>query len=242
MDAQWAEWEAEGRMPAGLRTAVLHAAFPDVLTHLMQRFSLTGVHSYAESGLRHTYARDIRVRDLLDRVPMCRGMSTNATEFSVAAATDTVGANSGLRTCHNLRNTPTSPWPSPRPPWPWSGRIQWRAIPIPTGGPAGFQPGGERRAHAYLESFVTDRIRRYARAISKPAEQPRGVQPIERVSGLGQLEHPSGAPASSGCPQRRRRCACRAAAQLSAFDSRLALALSFHPESLRWKTGWSLTM
>ena len=88
--------------------------------------------------------------------------------------------------------------------------------------------------------FVTDRIRRYARAISKP-ESREGCSRLSAYLAWGNLSirqvHQRQAAARSG-----EEMACRAAAQLSAFDSRLALALSFHPESLRWKTGWSLTM
>ena len=213
MDAQWAEWEAEGRMPAGLRTAVLHAAFPDVLTHLMQRFSLTGVHSYAESGLRHTYARDIRVRDLLVRsnVPWHEHQRD--------------GIQRGRRDRHRWREqwfahmsqpqehpdftlaqpetTVAMEWPDP-----------WREIPIPTEGPAGFQPGGERRAHAYLESFVTDRIRRYARAISKPAESREGCSRLSAYLAWGNLSIRQVHQRQARSPPAGRRWSCRAAAQL----------------------------
>ena len=62
MDAQWAEWAKGGGMPLDLRTTVL-CSFPvEVLRQLCKRFDFTGVHSYAESGLRHTYARDLQVQ------------------------------------------------------------------------------------------------------------------------------------------------------------------------------------
>ena len=126
------------------------------------------------------------------------GMSTSATAFKGDVETATDGANSGLRTCLGHRNIRTSPWPSLWRNQHWIGPLNGKRIPCPEEGPEGFQPGGERRAHAYLESFVTDRIRRYAKAISKPEGSGRGAA-VERLPGLGQLEHSSGAPASSNC-------------------------------------------
>ena len=41
-----------------------------------------------------------------------------------------------------------------------------------------FQRGGERRAHQILQSFLTDRITKYARSISKPQESRKGCSRI----------------------------------------------------------------
>ena len=68
--------------------------------------------------------------------------------------------------------------------------------------------------------FVTDRIRRYARAISKPEGSREGCSRLSALSGLGQLEHPSGAPASSTCSQGGSWTGW-SARNFSAFDSRL---------------------
>ena len=64
---------------------------------------------------------------------------------------------------------------------------EWLDIPEPDEGPEGFQPGGERRAHAYLESFVTDRIRRYAKAISKPEGSREGCSRLSAYLAWGNL-------------------------------------------------------
>ena len=186
LDAQWAEWAKEGRMPTGLRTTVLHAAFPDVVRHLTQRFDLTGVHSYAESGLRHTYARDLKVKKLLDE----SGVVWHEHQRD--------GIQRGRRNRHRWREQwfaymsrpqehpdfalaqpvaeSTLDWPA-----------EWQRIPCPEEGPEGFQPGGERRAHAYLESFVTDRIRRYARTISKPEGSREGCSRLSPYLAWGNL-------------------------------------------------------
>lgn len=186
MDAQWAEWEGEGRIPKGLRTAVLHASFPDVVQHLMKRFTLTGVHSYAESGMRHTYERDIQVKRQLDEadVPWHEHQRD--------------GIQRGRRDRYRWREQWFAHMSNPQEhpdftlahpadladlEWP----NLWRAIPIPQEDPSDFQPGGERRAHAYLESFVTDRIRRYARAISKPEASREGCSRLSPYLAWGNL-------------------------------------------------------
>ena len=137
-----------------------------------------------------------------------------------------VGASSGLRTWQQPQEHPglyALAQPETRPSaMEWPDQAWLRHPRVLTEGPAGFQPGGERRAHAYLESFVTDRIRRYARAISKAGREPGGVQPLERVLGVGEPEHPTGAPAPSALPPAGRRRPCTGQLRnFSAFDSRL---------------------
>ncbi|MGB1572749.1 MAG: deoxyribodipyrimidine photo-lyase [Flavobacteriales bacterium] len=65
MDAQLGQWSETGAIRPGIRTAPVHADGVEVFRHLMERFALSGVHSYRESGLRHTYDRDLALADLL---------------------------------------------------------------------------------------------------------------------------------------------------------------------------------
>ena len=186
MDVQWSEWEQEGRMCAGLRTAALHASFTDVLAHLIKRFTLTGVHSYSESGLRHTYDRDKRVKGLL------AGAGVPWLEHQ----------RDGVQRGRRNRDQWREQWfahmeqPQEHPDFALAKPIaksalnwpqEWLDIPEPDEGPEGFQPGGERRAHAYLESFVTDRIRRYAKAISKPEGSREGCSRLSAYLAWGNL-------------------------------------------------------
>ena len=50
-----------------------------------------------------------------------------------------------------------------------------------------FQPGGEAFAQRYLTSFITDRIRNYARFISKPAESRRSCSRLSPYLAWGNL-------------------------------------------------------
>lgn len=186
MDAQWSEWRTEGRMSSTVATTVVHADAPDAFGHLLERFEVVGVHSYAESGLRHTYERDkelVRLfakygvswhehqRDGVQRGRRNRDLWREQWFAHMSAAQD------------HPDHTRFEPLEDRSLQWPEA----WRRIPTPDEGPAPFQPGGERRAHAYLESFVTDRIRRYARTISKPEGSREGCSRLSAFLAWGNL-------------------------------------------------------
>ena len=64
MDVQLQAWSGEGSIRPGVVTTPLHAEATEVFRHLIRRFEVLGVHSYRESGLRHTYDRDLELVDL----------------------------------------------------------------------------------------------------------------------------------------------------------------------------------
>jgi deoxyribodipyrimidine photo-lyase len=186
MDAQWAEWALKGRVSPGTATTVLQAPFVEVIRHLSKAFAITGVHSYAESGLRHTYARDLSVQ----RVLKAAGIPWHEHQRD--------GVQRGRRNRDQWREQwfahMSAPQDHPdhalfRPIDPaalaWPAR--WRSLSLQGVDMDLFQPGGERRAHAYLGSFVSDRIRRYARAISKPEGSREGCSRLSAYLAWGNL-------------------------------------------------------
>ncbi|MEC8758668.1 MAG: FAD-binding domain-containing protein, partial [Bacteroidota bacterium] len=186
MDAQLGEWVATGAIRPGIRTVPVHADAVDVFRHLMQRFTLSGVHSYRETGLRHTYERDLALADLLASA----GVPWHEHQRD--------GVHRGKRDRKGWRESwfahMSAPqdhpdWSRFEPVWPemlgWPEA--WRQLPVPDEAPHRFQPGGERKAHAYLETFVTDRIRRYARTISKPEGSREGCSRLSAYLAWGNL-------------------------------------------------------
>lgn len=187
MDAQWTSWAQEGRVRPGMQTTVLQAPFAEVVAHLMERFDITGVHSYAETGLRHTYDRDLALKAQLaqagvpwhehQRDGVQRGRRDRRLWreqwFAHMSAPQDHPDHALARPVEDARQFE---WP-----------VAWREIPCPDEGPAGFQPGGERAAHAYMEGFVTDRIRRYARTISKPLGSREGCSRLSAFLAWGNL-------------------------------------------------------
>jgi len=52
---------------------------------------------------------------------------------------------------------------------------------------SGFQPGGERYAHQYLDSFLRDRYKEYARSISKPEASRKSCSRLSPYIAYGNL-------------------------------------------------------
>lgn len=220
MDAQLAAWRSEGRVRPGVVTTPVHAGAVEVFRHLLSGFRITGVHSYRESGLRHTYDRDLALAGIFREagVPWFEHQRD--------------GVHRGRRDRTGWREAWFDHMASPQahPDW---GRFDpvavealqwpapWRHLPVPDEPPERFQPGGERKAHAYLETFVTDRIRRYARTISKPEGSREGCSRLSAYLAWGNLsirqvhqrQEAARAKAGDG-PQGQAR-------NFSAFDSRL---------------------
>ena len=205
----------------------------------MQRFTLSGVHSYRETGLRHTYERDLALADLLASagVPWHEHQPMGCT-----VASDRKGWRESWF-AHMSAPQDHPDWSRFEPVardvlgWPEA----WRQLPVPDEVPERFQPGGERKAHAYLETFVTDRIRRYARTISKAGGQPGRVQSVECVA--------FGATSASGrCTSVRKRPgdAAETVPLVRAGTSRrLTVAfvgIAISSRNSRWRTGWNSTM
>ena len=220
MDAQLGEWAVAGAIHPGIRTAPVHADAVEVFRHLMERFALIGVHSYRESGLRHTYDRDLALAHLLasagvpwhehQRDGVHRGKRNRAgwreSWFAhMSAAQDHPDWS---------RFEPVAPemlgWPG-----------AWRQLPVPDEAPERFQPGGERKAHAGRETFVTDRIRRYARTISKPEGSREGCSRLSPYLAWGTLSIRQVHQRQEAARRRGGDGPTGQARNFSAFDSRL---------------------
>ena len=220
MDAQWGAWVEKGEIRPGAATSPVHADAGEVFRHLNQRFRLLGVHSYCESGLRHTYDRD-----------------RSLTRFFAGAGVPWhEHQRDGVKRGRRDRTGWREGWfahmeaPQEHPEWSRLDPVDpqqlawpqaWRRLPVPNEDPKRFQPGGERKAHAYLETFVTDRIRRYARTISKPEGSREGCSRLSAHLAWGNLS-------IRQVHQRQAAARCRGGdapagqgRNFSAFDSRL---------------------
>lgn len=186
MDEQLQAWAKSGAVRPGVLTCPVHAEFVEVLDHLAQRFEIQGVHSYMESGLRHTYDRDLMVADRLAQL----GVPWHEHQRD--------GIGRGRRNRDGWREGWFAHMSAPQdhPNWKQFEPIAvqeldlpmaWRELPMPSEDPHRFQPGGERKAHAYLDSFVTDRIRQYAKAISKPEASRMGCSRLSAHLAWGNL-------------------------------------------------------
>ena len=220
MDVQLHAWSAEGSIRPGVVTTPLHADATEVFRHLIGRFDVLGVHSYRESGLRHTYDRDLGLVEL----------------FADAGVRWFEHQRDGVHRGKRDRTGWREDWfahmsaAQDHPDWTRFDPVEteslhlpasWRRLPVPDEDPTRFQPGGERKAHAYLETFVTDRIRRYARTISKPEGSREGCSRLSPYLAWGNLsirqvhqrQEMARRKGGDGPPGQRR--------NFSAFDSRL---------------------
>ena len=220
LDAQLGDWATAGAIRPGIQTAPIHADAVEVFRHLMERFALIGVHSYRESGLRHTYDRDLALADLFGSA----GVPWHEHQRD--------GVHRGKRDRAGWRESWFAHMSAPQdhPDWARFEPVEaealgwplaWRALPVPDEAPERFQPGGERKAHAYLETFVTDRIRRYARTISKPEGSREGCSRLSAYLAWGNLSIRQVHQRQEAARRRGGDGPAGQARNFSAFDSRL---------------------
>ena len=239
MDVQLQAWSAKGSIRPGVVTTPLHAEATEVFRHLIRRFEVLGVHSYRESGLRHTYDRDLALVDLFadagvrwhehQRDGVHRGKRDRTGWREDWFAQMSAAQDHPEWTRFDPVEAASLDWPD-----------GWRRLPVPDEDPARFQPGGERKAHAYLETFVTDRIRRYARTISKPEGSREGCSRLSPYLAWGNL--------SIRQVHQRQEVARRKGETdrlVSAATSRRSTAgcvgIVTSSRSSRWRTAWNLT-
>ncbi len=173
-------WESLQDMQKGLaefngRVEVLHAELEEVFSVLADHFQIQGVYSHQETGLKITYDRDLRMKDLLQsrNIPWYeflqqgveRGrrnrdrwnnlwfaLMKSPLKNPVLSNADFVNLSSEL-----LQKIPLNSIPE-----------TWK-IPYPL-----MQPGGESNGRKYLKSFLEARVAGYNRSISKPEESRKG--------------------------------------------------------------------
>ncbi|MCH2200247.1 MAG: DNA photolyase family protein [Flavobacteriales bacterium] len=151
---------------------------------LRSQFDILAVYSYQETGLVGSFARDLMMK--------CYFAQYNIRwlEFQMN------GVHRGIANRSSWRKD----WydvmrlPQEHPNWEAfipalstedSQQLTHRLDPFEPEGK--FQPGGEQKAHAYLKSFLGDRIRKYARSISKPEASRSGCSRISPYIAWGNL-------------------------------------------------------
>ena len=146
----------------------------DFFQKILMNYDVVRVLSHKETGIKHTFDRDIAVQKLLksQSIPWLES--------------DANGVRRGLR---NRRD-----WVKK---WHYDAAQPLINIDVKQVGPLAiaapdffelvdttfeehpfFQKGGERRAHSIIRSFLTKRITRYAYSISKPQESRKGCSRI----------------------------------------------------------------
>ncbi len=155
-----------------------------VLAQISARFSIQTIFSHQETGLKITYDRDKAV------ATFCKA---NNIAWRESACN---GVLRGLRSRKDWREH----WydfmakPQPRVDWTkWQGVIaedlsgfkNLTGLASPPN--LNFQPGGESYAHAYLKSFLANRIQLYSKSISKPLESRRGCSRLSPYLAWGNL-------------------------------------------------------
>ena len=152
---------------------------------LNERYGIENIFSHQETGLKVTYERDIAVQTF------CRASDIHWKEFPF----------NGVLRGEKKRNN----WPKY-----WYEKMaeeiqhpDLTALPemprvanelMTTGVPeeirksnASFQQGGERKAHAYLSSFLSDWVQNYNKHISKPLESRRSCSRLSPYLAWGNL-------------------------------------------------------
>ncbi len=170
--------------PFGASVVSFHSEVVSVLENLVAQFQIQTIFSYRETGLKITYDRDKAVTSF------CAANQINWQECECNAV------QRGLRSRKHWREHWYGFMASPqhRVDWP-----KWLAVPT-TDFPSlqdleslsfppnpNFQPGGETYAHSYLKSFLNDRIRHYAKSISKPQDSRRGCSRLSPYLAWGNL-------------------------------------------------------
>lgn len=192
---RWQAWRQLAEEVATLGWPVqVHALQADLLEALQYLHEASGIRSlwsYEETGLRHTFDRDRAVA----RWARHAGVAWNEVPQQAVVR--------GLRSredwadrWHRIMQAPPAvPVPGPQLN---SGKLVWPSAwklhrcPSVThafdpGGPGPFQPGGEREAHRYLESFFAGRVRGYRRQIGQPAASRRSCSRLSPYLAWGVL-------------------------------------------------------
>ncbi|RCR68685.1 cryptochrome/deoxyribodipyrimidine photo-lyase family protein [Larkinella punicea] len=167
---------------------IFHRSVLEVFDALHQIFTIDTLFSYEETGLKVTYDRDKAV------ARFCRQAGITWREFP---------SNGVIRGLKN-RETWADDWQQTmRSPQQHPDLSRWKPADLPADwyqtqrGPdlppawqepnPLFQPGGERNAFRYLNSFLVKRISLYARSISKPLASRRGCSRLSPYLAWGCL-------------------------------------------------------
>ena len=163
---------------------IRHEEVEESFDLLAKHFTIKAVYSYQETGLFGSFARDLMMQCYFAQHEI------QWNEFQMN------GVHRGITN----RATWRKDWyyfmtlPQDHPDWeqfiPGLSMEEAEAMShrFPLINPKGkFQPGGERKAHAYLKSFLHDRVRKYAQSISKPEASRTGCSRISPYLAWGNM-------------------------------------------------------
>lgn len=190
--------------PGQQQVWVFHREVLDVFQSLQRQFTIHTIFSHEETGLKVTYDRDkavarfCRESDIVWREFPCngviRGLTTRAGGSLGSGQPGEDWTSRWQQTMRVPQQQPNlSSW------YPANVDLFWYETERTESGvgpdfPAEwslpdsrFQPGGEHKAHRYMESFLTDRIALYAQSISKPLESRRGCSRLSPYIAWGCL-------------------------------------------------------
>ena len=177
--------DSVAEMNAQLQNDVVYLIEQEALaffTQLLEHFDIQAVYSDRETGIKHTFDRDILMAEFF------RSQDISWHEW------DANGVRRGLR----KRTNWIKRWSEDVLQTPLTPNIQAinahtitldESFPFATAhsGSEYWQRGGELRAHRVLHSFLSERIKSYARSISKPRESRKGCSRISPHLAWGNL-------------------------------------------------------
>jgi deoxyribodipyrimidine photo-lyase len=166
------------------RVEVLQMEALEFFKWAMTQWNIKGVYSYMETGIKLTFDRDLAVGKFLKQhgIPWFE-WSANGVQRGLRNRQNWVqewyedASKTALYTDLNRLFALSAPWPENTPSR-WNDTLNRDPM---------VQKGGEIRAHKVLQSFLSERIKRYAYSISKPRESRRGCSRISPHLAWGNL-------------------------------------------------------
>ena len=178
---RWQAWQALKQEVNGLQWPVEVAAIEtevlESIEWLRQQYLIAGLYSHEETGLRHTYDRDIRVKAWCasNQIPWHESKQQAVRRGRASrkgwAEDWHRSMNDGLVQVIAVSEMGAMKLPEIR--WPEemvAARCPRVLHELDPGGSGPFQMGGERDAHRYMQSFYKDRVKGYRRQIGRPLE------------------------------------------------------------------------
>ena len=173
-------------LPKGLKVNICYGAATEIFRSLLDTYSVEGVYSYRESGVKQTWDRDKAIKQLFtkeqikwteyQRDGILRGitnrkgwdkawyvqMSKPVTEVNLKTSSPPLEYNNQYPVPHSLERQ----------------LLDY---------PSSYQPAGEKTGWRYLHSFCQDRGQDYMRYISKPLKSRRSCSRLSPYLAWGNL-------------------------------------------------------
>ena len=171
-----------------VRLLIFHAEVLDVLERLAVDYEIANVYSHLEVGLQLTFDRDKAVKR------WCREQGADFQEFGqdavIRGQKHRTGWKEGIEAHFAEAAVKYDIAKLSSPTRSLALQTYLKAQEIPTTyqeRDESFQPGGERYAWRYLQSFLTERSRNYSRQLSKPAASRRSCSRLSPYLAYGNI-------------------------------------------------------